>query len=286
MPIAILVNGAPSDHVSVLDRGFLLGDSVFETMRTYGRRCHALSAHLARLLSSCEKVGITAPDLGIAEREIARVIEESGEPECYVRLVVSRGPGLGLDPRIATDPTRVVLAGPLPRFPEALYREGVAVATVRAQRATDGSAALGAKVGSYIGHVLAFASVRDRADDALMVNEGGEISEGVASNLFIVERGELRTPPRSMGILAGITRSEVLAIADEHGWRGREKILFAHDVERADEAFLTSSLREIVPVRSIDGQRIGSGQAGPITSELLAIYRSRAMRLDQRSRIP
>ena len=152
MPIAISINGRACTEadatVSVLDRGFLFGDSVFEVVRTYGGVPFAGREHLERLARSCEKLAIALPvSIDALEAEVADVIARSAEPECYVRIVVSRGRGpLNIDPTPARTPLRVIVAAPLPPWPEGLHERGVEVATVRGERATGHTRAAGAKV--------------------------------------------------------------------------------------------------------------------------------------------
>ncbi|MDQ3036734.1 MAG: aminotransferase class IV [Myxococcota bacterium] len=280
MPIAITIDGRACTEtdarVSVLDRGFLFGDSVFEVMRTYGGEPFAAREHLERLALSCERMGFALPvPLETLDAEAREAIERAGEPECYVRVVVTRGTGpLNIDPTPARSPLRVVIASPLAPWPEGLHEHGVEVATVRVNRATDHTRAAGSKVSAYVANMLALAAARERGGyEAMMVGEGGELSEGTTSNLFVVGAGALRTPPLSMGILPGITRAYVLRAAGDLGVRVREEVLFARDVERAEEAFLTSSLRELVPIVAIDGIRVGKGAPGETTRRLHARYR-------------
>lgn len=280
MPIAISIDGRERTEtdatVSVLDRGFLFGDSVFEVMRTYGGEPFAAREHLERLARSCERMGFALPvSLDVLDDEVRAAIARAAEPECYVRVVVTRGTGpLNIDPGPARSPLRVVIASPLARWPDGLHERGVEVATVRVSRATDHTRAAGSKVSAYVANMLALATARERgAYEAMMVGEGGELSEGTTSNLFVVAGGTLRTPPVSLGILPGITRAFVLRAAGDLGVPVREEVLFARDVERADEAFLTSSLRELVPIVAIDGARVGQGEPGAVTSRLHARYR-------------
>jgi branched-chain amino acid aminotransferase len=280
VPIAIVIDGVPrAEHeatVSVLDRGFLFGDSVFEVMRTYGRIPFGEREHLERLARSAERMGFALPvSLEVLSAEIRDAIARSGELECYVRVVVTRGRGpLHIDPASARDPLRVVIAAPLAPLPAELYTRGVEVATVRVNRSTDHTRAAGAKVSAYAGNLLALSSARARgAYEAMMVGESGDITEGNSSNVFAIEKGVLRTPPISTGILPGVTRHFVLAAAADLGIPIREEVLFARNLERADEAFLTSSLRELVPIVRIDGVTIGQGTPGPITRMLHAKYR-------------
>lgn len=280
MAIAIAIDGEPrSEHdatVSVLDRGFLFGDSVFEVMRTYGRVPFGMREHLERLARSCARMGFQMPcSIETVESEIAECIERSGEAECYVRVVVTRGRSpFHIDPRKARHPVRVVIAAALAPWPAGLHERGVEVATVRVSRPTDHTRAAGSKISAYVANILALQVAHEAgAYEAMMVGEGGEITEGTTSNVFVIERGALVTPPLSSGILGGITRAYTLIACRDLGIPVRERLLFAREIERADEAFLTSSTREIVPIVAIDGMPIAGGAPGPLTRRLHDRYR-------------
>lgn len=151
------------------------------------------------------------------------------------------------------------------------------MAMVVAHRAADATAAAPAKVTAYVGNLLAFQEARRRgAYEALLTTETGEVLEGHSSSFFVVRGGAVETPPLSMGILPGVTRAIVGALCGELGIPFVERVLVPSTVYRADEAFLTSSLREVVPVTRIDGVAIGSGTPGPVTSRLEEAYRARA----------
>ena len=280
-PVIVLngVHVALSDaRISVLDRGFLFGDAVFEVLRVYGRAPFALDEHLARLGRSLAGFRIE-PSFPMAElrREVHEAIQLLAHDDAYVRVMVSRGEGaLHLDPRRARGPTtRVVIAAPLLALPADLY-EGVAIATVRAERSTDHTRAAGAKTAAYVANLLALQVAQERgAYEAAFTASDGSISEGHSSNLFVVRGGEVLTPPLSIGILGGITRALVIEAARDEGMTVRERLLFVSDFEHADEAFLTSSLREVVPITSIDGVRIGDGHPGAVTRRLHARYAQR-----------
>ncbi len=178
--------------VSVYDRGFLYGDSVFETIRTYAGEPFALDEHMARLARSAAKVGIAMPippaDFGM---EVRRAVRAARNPESSARIMLTRGSGPpGLDPALATAPLRVVLVEPLTPPPAALYRDGVAVVTVRTERAAD--AAQGAKVGNYLASMLALKEAKSRgAHEALILDTSGHVVEGTTSNVFVVRGGEI-----------------------------------------------------------------------------------------------
>lgn len=268
--------------ISVFDRGFLFGDSVFEVLRTYAGRPYELGAHLERLSRSARGMGIAMPiDARRFAREVEKAVAKAANPESYVRIVLTRGKGpLHIDPRTAVQPSRVVIVSPLLPLPGDLYARGVELATVRFGRATDHSRAAGAKVSAYVANMLAFWHARETGGyEALMVGDDGHVSEGNSSNVFVVRGGEVLTPPLSLGILPGITRGLVQRLAGDLEIPFREAMLYARDFETADEAFLTSSLREVVPVVGIDGRRIADGQPGRVTLRLLEAYRARTKEL-------
>lgn len=268
---------AEEARVSVFDRGFLYGDSAFEVMRTYQKRPFRELAHLDRLRGSCERL-LIALSLGNAELSeiIASTIAAAGLPECYVRVMVTRGVGpMNIDLAQATRPCVLVFALPLSTLPTSVYDAGIAVGLSRAARATDGTRAVGAKTSNYLGSVMALHEVRQRGcQEALVLGASGEVIEGATSNVFIVRDGQLLTPPIESGILAGITRQTVIEVAAQQSVAVRETHLYPPDLYRADEVFITSTVREVVPVVRVDDMEIGDGRPGPVTVRMLAGYRA------------
>jgi branched-chain amino acid aminotransferase len=283
----VLIDGRPmapeAAKVSVFDRGFLYGDSVFETIRTYGGRPFALPRHLARLAKSAASVFIDLPvsveQLG---REVQSAIVGAGNPESYVRLTLTRGVGetLGLDPGLSRHALRVVIVTPLKSPAPEMYRDGVSVVSYRTERVTDNSPAAGAKVGNYLTAVLANREVRKAgAAEALIVDGRSRVVEGATSNVFVVEHdGTLVTPPEEDGILLGITRETVLSVAADLGIPVRFESLPLEHVKRAAEVFISSSIRELLPVVSIDREVVGSGAPGVVTMRLLSAFRDQCRR--------
>jgi branched-chain amino acid aminotransferase len=261
-------------RTSVLDRGFLYGDAVFEALRTYRGRPDALDSHLARLEQSCAILRIA---LGITRAqfadEIERAIASVGAPDCYVRIMVTRGERPdGLAPAGAGPAHRVIIARPLTPTSDSLYERGI---HVRSTTAPPSPLWAGAKPAAYLNNMLALGRAQEvGADDAILLGAHGELLEGATSSLFLVKDGALLTPPLALGILPGITRDRVLASAATIGVPCREKLLHIHDAYRADELFLTSSVRLIVAVVSVDGMRVHDGQPGPITRRVAAAYRA------------
>jgi branched-chain amino acid aminotransferase len=265
--------------ISVFDRGFLYGDSVFETIRTYGGVPFALEDHLVRLERSAARVWIELPvpsaQIG---REILDVVQVAGNPESYIRVMVTRGRGdsLGLDPELAHQPRRIIIVQPLEPSPARFYEQGIHTVTYKTERIADETAASGAKLGNYLMAVLAMRAARQAgADEALILDRAGNVLEGSTSNVFAVLGKKLVTAPEQAAILVGITRARVLAIAAELGLPVEQRPLPLAELRAADEVFITSSIREVVPVVRVDDATIGSGRPGPTTLELLRRFREK-----------
>jgi branched-chain amino acid aminotransferase len=266
----------PADaKVSVFDRGFLYGDSIYETMRTAGGRPIELQRHLARLRRSGEGIGLILP---FSDEVIASAIDEthraSGNDESYVRIIVTRGEGpIALDPRAVESPTFVAIVTPLVLPTAEQYTRGIRAVIVGVQKAGGGLIDPGIKTGNYLNNILALRQAIARGgDDAIMCNAEGEIAEGATSNVFAVRDGEIVTPHLRAGLLPGITREVVCELAAGSGRPVRHVAVRANELRAADEVFLTSSVRGIMPVTRLDGQTIGTGEAGPITRELHERY--------------
>jgi len=266
---------AADARVSVFDRGFLYGDSVFEVYRTYGGVPFAEAEHLRRLARSAERLMIPMPvPLEDLSAEVRATLDAAGEGEHYVRVVVTRGSGpLTYDPSTATTPLRVIIVAPLSLPPKERYDNGIAVTLLSASRPTDDPRAAGAKASNYLANLLAVHEAKQKgAQEALMLGRDGRILEGASSNLFIVKGGRVRTPEPQPGILVGITRATVLRAAAEEGIEVEEAEVRPEDLFSADEAFITSSIREVMPVVNADGHTIGTGTPGPVTKRLHAGY--------------
>jgi len=268
-------------RVSVLDNGFTFGDSVYETLRTYGGRPFALERHLSRIRASAARLGIAIPQ---PDAELARWLDEvlacGANPESYIRFIVSRGVGdISYHFERVQGPTVVMVVKPYEPLPEACYREGVAVAISGIRRNSPLALDPAIKSCNLLNNVLAVREAQSRgALEALMLNERGELAEGASSNLFIVRAGTLLTPPLSAGILAGITRQVILELVPSLGVPAREETLRVPDLLAADEAFVTSTLKEAAPIRTVDDRPVGTGRPGPITLRLLAALREYAPR--------
>lgn len=296
MPAVVNLDGTlvpPSAaRVSVFDRGFLYGDSVYEVIRTYGGRPFELGAHLARLRHSADRIGLE-PRWGAPRTaaEIERTLEASrggdrpdpdaapwNAGERYVRVVMTRGAGeIGLDPALAVDPVALVIAQPLAGPPARAYADGVMAAVVGLRRASPQAIDPSAKTGSHLPNVLALREARAAgAYEALVLDERGFVTEGSSSNVFAVAGGRLATPPLAAGILEGVTRGLVLRLARATGVPADERPLRPEDLEGAEEVFITSTIREIVPVVRLGARAVGSGRPGPVTTRLHRAFRELA----------
>ena len=266
-------------RISVLDRGFLYGDAVFEALRTYRGKPDALDQHLARLEQSCAILHI---ELGVARdvlaHEVERAVAAVPAPERQVRIMVTRGElPEGLAPGRAGRARRVILVRPLGLPPSSLYERGIRVSSCTAPTSPLWG---GAKPAAYLNNLLALgAAQRAGTEDALLLGEYGELLEGATSSAFLVRDGVVYTPPLALGILPGITRDRVLACCATTGIDARERLLHIHDAYAADELFLTSSVRLIVPVIEVDGVCVGPGQPGPVTRRVAAAYHAEVGRL-------
>lgn len=280
MSVAVVIDGRVRPEtdatVPVFDRGFLYGDSVFEVMRTYGGVPFEERAHLERLERSCDRVGIRLPvDLETLSNEVAEAVRAAGNPESYVRIIITRGTGpVTYDPSTARDPARIVMALPVTAPPPVTYERGIAVATVGAALPAQASSAAGAKASNYLANLLAVQQARERGgQEALLLSADGAVLEGASSNVFVLRAGTLHTPRAEAGILEGITRRRVLALAREEAVPVVQGVLFVQDLYDADEVFITSSIREVVPVVRVDGVPVGDGRPGPVARRLLEAYR-------------
>lgn len=263
--------------VSVFDRGFLYGDSVYETLRTAGGRPVELARHLDRLRRSALGIGLEIPfDDAALRAAIAATHAASGNADSYVRVIVTRGTGpLMLDPRVSSSPLLVVLVQELRLPAPALYEAGLSVRIVDVHKISARSLDPTLKTGNYLNSIQALRQAAESAaEDAILCSPAGDVAEGATSNVFMVRAGELRTPALATGLLEGITRALVLALATELGIGWRETKIWPDELRAADEVFLTSSVRGAMPVTTLDGQRVGAGGVGPVTRRILTRYQA------------
>ena len=239
----------------------------FETMRAYAGRIFRLEAHLDRLEASAKSIGVALPaDRRGLNRQLRRALAKSRLREAVVRIALLPA---------ARGPSRAgIVVQPAARPPASAYRQGIRLAVVPTRKFPVGIINPQVKYSARLGSVLAVAEAQLRgADEALFMDAMGGVTESTASNFGIVARGRIVTPPCWLGLLAGITREILFELAPALRLAIEEQPLTRHDVYTADEAFLTSTLKEVISVTSIDGRRIGTGRPGPITTRLRQAFR-------------
>ena len=281
------VNGTISDArsavVSVFDHGFLFGEGVYETLRTYNHIPFLLDRHLHRLRASAEGIGLSVPlsDLDFGKRIHDTMTTANISDESYIRLVVTRGVGeLSYDPGTCPHPTIVMIVKPHAETSADVLNRGIGIVVSSVLRNHPESVNPRIKSNNLLNNALAMQeALRAGAEEALMRNHRGEISECAQSNFFLVRQGEAITPSLEAGLLEGITRNFLFDVGKTIGVPVRDAILRDSDLETADEMFITSTTREILPVTSIDHRLVGAGIPGPVTCALADAFRRRANEL-------
>lgn len=266
-------------HLDIYDHGFLYGDGVFEGIRVYDGRVFRLDEHVTRLYRSSQALAIQVGLTPDAMREaILETCRRNNHQTGYIRVSVSRGTGLGLDPaHIEERATVVISTEQLSLYPQTMYDEGLNVVT--ASTRVPPSCCIDPQIkslGRYVNNINAkMEANRCGAGEALMLNMAGNVAEASGDNLFLVQSGHLVTPPTSEGALPGITRSTVIACAREMGIPVHEAVVTLYDCYNADEALLTGTAAEVIPMVRLDGRVIGSGKPGPVTQRLTEAFRAR-----------
>jgi branched-chain amino acid aminotransferase len=262
--------------ISVLDHGLLYGDGIFEGIRFYNGRVFRLEEHLARLWDSARSICLEIPmSMRAMSEAVLETIRQNRLRDGYIRLLVTRGVGnLGLNPTQCKYPSVIIIAATIALYHESFYRKGLTIITCATRRSNPAALNPAVKSLNYLNNVMARIEANlAGADEALMLNDAGNVAECTADNVFIIKRGQIFTPPITAGALRGITRGIVFEIAGEHGIKISETDITRHDVFVADECFLTGTAAEIVPVVKADGRLIGSGKPGPITTRTIARFR-------------
>ena len=262
--------------VSVFDHGLLYGDGIFEGIRFYNGRVFRLEQHLERLWNSARSICLDIPMTRQEMTEaLLETIRQNHLRDGYIRLVVTRGVGnLGLNPEQCKNPSVIIIVATIVLYHEDFYRKGLSIVTVATRRSNPASLNPAVKSLNYLNNVMARIEANlASADEALMLNDAGNVAECTADNVFIIKHGQIYTPPITAGALQGITRSVVFDIAGEFDLKVIEADFTRHDIFVADECFLTGTAAEIVPVVKADGRIIGNGKPGPITTRIVAQFR-------------
>ncbi|HZE12917.1 MAG TPA: aminotransferase class IV [Chthoniobacterales bacterium] len=284
MAATVNVNGRISgEHdavVPVFDHGFLYGEGIYETLRTYNGRLFLYDRHMRRLRNSARLIDLPVP---FNDNELAAHIQDTlaaaklDGNEAYVRVLVTRGVGeLTYDPRATPKPSWVIIVKPLPSPAAELYERGVKVVLVDIVRNHPQSVNPMIKSNNLMNSALAAQQALKRGGfEAVMRNYRGELTECTQSNVFVVKNGAALTPPLESGLLPGITRELLFEIGPNAGIDVREQVLRDDDLFGADEAFLTSTTREVLPIVTVDESQIADGKPGSVTRKLMKIFQLR-----------
>lgn len=280
MPKLVWLNGdvmpLETAVVSAADHAHLYGDGLFEGIRFYHRRIYKLDEHLERLYHGIAYLGF---DMRIGVDELRKLILETCKQadmtEGYIRLNVTRGTGLGLDPKnIDRTPNVMIMISSLALYPPEKYEMGIScnLSPIRVIPADSLDPRVKC-IGRYASNILAKQIAnRQGAGDGLMLNQQGYVAEGTGNNVFFVQNGVIRTPHPSCGILQGITRDAVIEMARADGYTVEECNLTVYDVTASDEAFFTGTATEVMPFVALDGTKIGCGTPGDVTRRMMALF--------------
>ena len=266
--------------VPAFDRSFHFGDSIYEVVRTYEGILFGFKEHLLRLKKSAELGLYTElPDLELAEKLFNQTIrayyKEFGNGNVYARITYSRGIGdLNIDPKYSSVPYMVVFVKELENYPAELYAKGTHFAIVKRRRNLSSAVDPAMKSGNYLNNVLAIAEATQLgAQDALMLNVDGFVTEGTTNNFFYIKAGRLITAPLSVGILAGITRDFIFEICQQNKIPIEERLFTVENLLNADEMFMSSSTKEIVPITKLNRKNVADGSPGPLTKRCHELYK-------------
>jgi branched-chain amino acid aminotransferase len=265
--------------ISVFDHGFLYGDGVYETIRSYRDRIFMRDRHVARLFRSADAIGLRIP---IPKVDWADLLHESmvrnnvgnAQRDAYLRITVSRGVGdIGLDPALCPSPTVAIMARPLIPPPASLYEQGVALIVAATRRNLPAALSPQIKATNFLNNILAKReAIAAGVFDSIFLNWEGYLTECTVSNLFFVSDGCLRTPSLTCGLLDGITRELVIQLAGELQIPVEEGRFTPDQLYQASECFLTNTSMELMPVTSVDHRPVGPGKPGPITQKLRELF--------------
>lgn len=261
--------------VSVFDRSFQFGDSLYEVTRTYDGIMFSLDEHTRRLKRSAElAMWEEMPDtdrlLEMTKETCRAFFRKFGNIDVYVRWTVSRGLGdLNIDRRVSSKPHCLVFVKELGSVPQSTYEQGMHYAISERRRNLPSALDPAMKSGNYLNNILAMAEARRMgADDALMLNYQGFVTEGTTNNVYAVKNGEVWTAPLSVGILAGITREWIFQLCKNEGIAIQERLFTRAELEQCEEMFLSSSIKEVMAITKLNGQPVTGGKPGAVTKRL------------------
>ena len=267
-------------RIPFYDHGLLYGDGLFEGVRVYNNRVFKLDEHVTRLYLSAKVLNIVLPITPAEMRaDILKTVRANAHANGYIRITVTRGTGLGLDPRhVKGGPNTYISCEQLALYPQELYDTGLIVSTVSTRLPSPDVIDPRVKcTGKYINNILAkMEANRAGAGEGLMLTREGYVGEATGDNIFLIKNGVIYTPSASIGILQGITRDTVIHLAQNMGLAVQEPLITLYDVYNCDEAFLTGTAAEVIPAVQFDGRQIGDGKPGPMTKRLVAAFRDYA----------
>lgn len=278
-----IVTNARDAVVPVYDHGFLYGEGVYETLRTYARQPFLFDRHLTRLRHSAAMMSLTVPfddAEGLSRVRSTMAAASDGEVdggEAYIRILLTRGVGeLTYNLAACPVPTLVIIVKPYVAPPERSFTHGITISLVSVRRNHPDALNPMIKSNNLMNNALAMQEALGRgADEALMQNQAGDIVECAQSNVFVVSKGAVLTPPLSAGLLPGITREFVMELAKANGVDVRETRVTPAELLAADEVFLTGTTREVTPVVRVDDHVIAGGAPGAVTRRLQAAFRAK-----------
>ena len=262
--------------ISVFDHGLLYGDGVFEGIRLYNGCIFKLEKHLERLEFSAKAILLDLPlDREQLKKAVCDTCRANNLENGYVRLVVTRGPGhLGLTPDGCGPGNVIIIADDIQLYPEELYEKGLKIISVPTRRINASALPPAIKSLNYLNNILAKIEAKKVGfQEALMLNDKGEIAECTGDNVFMISKGILYTPPLDAGSLRGITRGAVIDLAAELNLPCREQALTRYDLWTAEECFLTGTAAEVIPCVEVDHRIIGDGVPGSMTRRLIELFR-------------
>ena len=277
MTTKININGDIQDEafISIFDHGFLFGDSIYEVVCTNkGNPCF-LDEHLKRLYASASGISLKISHSPTEiKKQIQITLDSAKNHESYIRIIVTRGVGeVDIDPSSCFNPNIIILVKEIPQISIESYEKGISVALVSIKRNSRDSLNPAVKTGNYLNNVLArIEAKRMGAEDAIMGNSMGQLTEGTTSNLFFVKEGRLLNPIKECGILSGITREKIIQLANKNSIALKEGKWPSEELFKAEEIFLSGTVKKIIPVTVLDGRPVGKGIPGPITQKLMRLY--------------
>ena len=267
--------------VSVFDHGYLYGDGIYETLRAYNGKVFEIEKHTKRLFQSAAKMALRLPlDENGFHKAINDSVLENNLLEAYIRVSVSRGVGaIGLDPDLCPEPTTVIIAKQFEGYPAEMFEKGLKVAVVNTRRNHPESLDPAIKSTNCLNTIFAkMEAKRAGAYEGILLNHSNMVAEGTVSNIFIVKSGKIITPPLIAGILEGVTRDLVIRLAHEADITLYEELFTEVQLWQADEAFITNTTMEVMPVTRVDDHTIAGGSPGAVTKRLMASYRQEVIR--------